>query len=968
MARRSSKAAPNLLDLLEQLSPEEETGPALRDRTSALARDQLQLETLEIENFWSYRQAVVQFEPGTTVIAGPNGSGKSSLLESIFFALYGSEARHIMGRGLDEILRIGAGTGSVKLSFLYGGHRYTAQIALRRQKTATKSERDGCQLSCDDGTVWMGVVDVTAEIEKLFGMDREGFTNCIYVRQGEIDKLIRADRKTREQMLDGLLGLYKLDLFVSPRSKEAQRALNRRLELLAERIARWRREIEALENEELGKQKQQLTEQIEAVQVELKTLDEDRADAYKLLQSYEESLKRFQQVQRELQQTEKEFFEKERRLAQREHERRALEEELEALTTRQQKALLSIKTSLQKWEIDLVKALQSLEQATTLEEISWIFAALAESRTRIEAQRYSVQELREAAARLSAEQTQRERALAQLREEEGELKRLLQRETEQIYQSEQELARLQDAQVVQERKLQETLSALQSEIDKLGIPGLFYQHPAPGEGWGEGSRPWPGFELSQAAALRTAWAQDGAVLEAQNEQAHRAVLEIKTQYDLLRRERERKQQLLAEGRCPTCGQSLKTGHFAESLEHLRPRLAELERLVKDEERSLEQIEERMAIWKRAQTLLDALLLAGERFQGRRQERSLQEHNLQNAQERGQELEAKRQELQKRLQSETEMIVALQAQQEELQKQWQSSNQRLEEFLASYEQLEKTRGELDQFLRLRAQGCAKQAARKTLLDSLNELRGDLARLQDRLAQLRERLQREAENEGKKAQVQEFLAKLDEQRAAAQGRYERLAQARGVVQGRLEQLARLKQEFEQVLQDQLHLEKLQTELTEIVSVYQTTKLELRKRNLAALNYYFNEFFSLMDSGDSYRRVLVRDDYEIEVELKNGSKLNPALLSGGERALTNIALRCAIHQVLARAVRRMPLILDEPTIYLDRERIHRLQFLLEDLGRRVGQVIVVSHEVGLVEGADHEYRTEKGSDNISRICKVR
>jgi len=94
----------------------------------------------------------------------------------------------------------------------------------------------------------------------------------------------------------------------------------------------------------------------------------------------------------------------------------------------------------------------------------------------------------------------------------------------------------------------------------------------------------------------------------------------------------------------------------------------------------------------------------------------------------------------------------------------------------------------------------------------------------------------------------------------------------------------------------------------------------------------------------------------------------MSGGERALINIALRCAIHQVLARAIRRMPLILDEPTVYLDRDRVNRLQLLLEELGKRIGQVIVVSHEVGLVEGADHEYRTEKGSDNISTIRKIR
>jgi exonuclease SbcC len=211
-------------------------------------------------------------------------------------------------------------------------------------------------------------------------------------------------------------------------------------------------------------------------------------------------------------------------------------------------------------------------------------------------------------------------------------------------------------------------------------------------------------------------------------------------------------------------------------------------------------------------------------------------------------------------------------------------------------------------------------------------------------------------------------LDTERAALQERYDHLAQARGIVQGRLEHLKRLHDDFSRVAHEHEEMRKLVTELEEIVSVYQTTKVALRKRNLEALNYYFNEFFALMDSGDSYSRVAVRDDYEIEVELKNGRTINPSLMSGGERALTNIALRCAIHQVLAKAVRRMPLILDEPTIYLDRDRIHRLQFLLEDLGRRIGQVIVVSHEVGLVEGADHEYRTEKGSDNISIIYKVR
>ncbi|MCI2430513.1 AAA family ATPase [Candidatus Acetothermia bacterium] len=955
MARRpSNDSTPNLLDLLPKLGseePGEEAGPALRDRSHSLAHDQLLLERLEVENFWSYRKATVQFEPGTTVIAGPNGSGKSSLLESVFFALYGSEARHVIGRGLDEILRIGAETGSVKLSFCYSGRRYTAQIALRRQKNITKSERDGCQLSCDDGTVWVGVEDVTAEIEKLFGMDRDGFTNCVYVRQGEIDKLIRADRKTREQMLDGLLGLYKLDLYVSPRAKEAQRALNRRAELSAERISRLNREIESLESEDLGRQKQQLTEQIETVHLDLKKLDEQRTDAYKLLQSYEEALKQFQQTQQEAQQTKRELSEKERRLAQREAERRALEAELETLEARQQKTLLVIKTSLQKWDAALPQILGSLERATTWEEILWLSDALSEGRHRVERQRNIVQELRETEVRLGAERAQHERNLTQFQEQHRELLQLSQREEKQLRQSEAQQAQTESLLQAQERKLAEIFSGLQSEAQKLGVHYL-------------GEK----LEASETAEVRRAWAEHLSILEEHGEQARHAVLEARTQYDLLRRASEEKQKLLAEGRCPTCGQPVTVKHLTEVLEQFRPKLAELERLVQEEERALQRIDEQLSLWRAAQKQLDALLLEGERLQARRQEALLQERALREGRERLAVLQTRQSELAQRIKTEKKLMATQQTQYEELRTRLKSAQQQLEESLSDREKLENLKTELEQGLRQRAQWRERQNARKALLDNLNELRGDLARLQDRLAQLQARLQSQSESESKKAQVQQKLEHLQQQRATAQQKYEELAQKRGVVQGRLEHLEKLRTENDQALQEQARLERLHTELTEIVSIYQSTKIELRKRNLEALNYYFNEFFALMDSGDSYRRVRVREDYEIEVELKNGRKLNPALLSGGERALTNIALRCSIHQVLAKAVRRMPLILDEPTIYLDRDRIHRLQFLLEDLGRRVGQVIVVSHEVGLVEGADHEYRTEKGSDNISIIYKVR
>lgn len=953
MARKPIREQENLLDLLSKVQLEPETArPALRDEDRlGLARDQFQLEHLEIENLWSYKKASVQFQPGITVIAGANGSGKSSLLESIFFALYGSEARHVIGRTLDEILRIGADSGSVKLRFIYSGKRYTAEIALRRAGGTVKSERNGCQLTCDDGSVWVGTENVIAEIERFFGMDREGFANCVYVRQGEIDRLIRADRRTREQMLDGLLGLYKIDLFVTPRSKEALRALNRRMSFLEERSARLRQQIDALEREALDKQKAQLTESLERLQNDLKDLDERRANAHKLLQSYEDSLRHFAQATQELHQIDQELEDKQSRLAQREAERKEFESELESLSGRHQKSMLTLKKLLAESSLDAAHIIESLDQATTSDDVTEVSTKLGECKALIETQRAQLQEAREELARLSAERTHREQALAHLRAQYEELSRTHAREAEQIKHLETELTTLAQAHADHEQAVRRTLHQIAARAQTLEVP---FPTMLP--------------DVQLAEKIRAQWAAELRDLEEQHDRAKRAVLEAKTHYDALRHELAQKQALLAAGRCPTCGQAVHPEHLAESLNAIEPQIAELERSVQYEEQELARIEQRLGLWKDVHSSLEQLVFEIERLEARRTELALKRTTLAHALERQQLSQARLNQLRRHIESEAHTIVAQQAEQERQAAAVQALTQELHRSLSTQEKLEKLKSELEHLIRVRQQWRERHAARKTLLESLNELRGDIARLLDRRHQIQERLKDQNEIESKRAQVRELLSALDQERAALQEHYDRVAQARGVIQGRLEHLKHLQDEMAHVTQKHQELKNLTVELDEIVSIYQSTKVALRKRNLEALNYYFNEFFSLMDAGDSYSRVTVRDDYEIEVELKNGRTLNPSLMSGGERALINIALRCAIHQVLAKAVRRMPLILDEPTIYLDRDRIHRLQFLLEDLGRRVGQVIVVSHEVGLVEGADHEYRTEKGSDNISTIYKVR
>jgi ATPase involved in DNA repair len=110
------------------------------------------------------------------------------------------------------------------------------------------------------------------------------------------------------------------------------------------------------------------------------------------------------------------------------------------------------------------------------------------------------------------------------------------------------------------------------------------------------------------------------------------------------------------------------------------------------------------------------------------------------------------------------------------------------------------------------------------------------------------------------------------------------------------------------------------------------------------------------------------------KDGSALDPDQLSGGERALFNMSLRAAIYRLLVEgidgAAPMPPLILDEPTVFLDAGHVTQLVSLVEsmrDLG--VEQIIVVSHDEELIGAADDLIRVRKDpTTNRSTVESVR
>jgi len=99
-----------------------------------------------------------------------------------------------------------------------------------------------------------------------------------------------------------------------------------------------------------------------------------------------------------------------------------------------------------------------------------------------------------------------------------------------------------------------------------------------------------------------------------------------------------------------------------------------------------------------------------------------------------------------------------------------------------------------------------------------------------------------------------------------------------------------------------------------------------------------------------------------------MNPRHLSGGEKNIFNLALRCAIYKLLSEGMEGgaplPPLILDEPTANLDSEHVDQIANVVDTV-RQLGidQTLVVSHNKEVVSSSDEQIRVEtKDTSNRS------
>ena len=144
---------------------------------------------------------------------------------------------------------------------------------------------------------------------------------------------------------------------------------------------------------------------------------------------------------------------------------------------------------------------------------------------------------------------------------------------------------------------------------------------------------------------------------------------------------------------------------------------------------------------------------------------------------------------------------------------------------------------------------------------------------------------------------------------------------------------------------------------------------RATFAALEVAFDARFRQLFSG-GFAKLSLTDPADlastgIEITARPPGKKPQALsmLSGGERALTAVALLFAMLEV-----RPAPFcVLDEVDAALDEANVGRFTEALRELAERT-QFIVITHNRGTIEVADALYGVTVGDDSASRVISLR
>ncbi|KKG18552.1 DNA repair protein Rad50 [Methanosarcina sp. 2.H.T.1A.6] len=1078
----------------------------------------MKLKNLYIENIRSYKKLDFTFEDGVTVISGVNGSGKSSLLEACFMGLFGSK---ILSKDfvLADMIFKGAENAKINLGFEHMGREYLLEQAFRYSSKSENASSSRCVLYADGENIVDQATRTYDEVCSLLNMDEEAYKNCAYIRQGEIDVLINAKPKDRQRMIDDLLQLGKLEEY-RERAGYAKTAV-RRLERDAKNsLSGVKAEIEGLEGTEPVAALNRLRQKVKETDAALNDLNDKKEFAIARkgeldlkIADYRERLQEIEALKQAIHKSQEDkagcFREKEAFSGEVQGQRRVLLElgdenaglrdeygfgglEIEALLLGQEKEEFSAREKvnaaskelalLLKEEETGVQALRELENEKTEAERTLIEcrASIGAANKEIEEHRENIRKLEEenkglrekagfkigfkadsgAADDIISVIKELEEKESLLRDRKNEVSTKLgfafkEKETGNLNLLDLEME-LQNSRAAVLKGSTE-IEVLEKELGNNSKEVLEVQEQKSGVLAGLEGLGFTGDQLENLEDFSELLLENKNRLHGKEKELEATLRELENS---LRKNRE----LLAEGKCPTCGQELKGSEIActteeceQKKEKLASELTDIKLQNAELEKKLNRLKDAKKLEKRIsdydieiEKLLEKAKASGKLIETHRARIDEDSLKLESLGKRKQELEAAVSQLLpdiKALQDQEEAAHTAHSEGEKALREAKAFERKLAEnaseiealngkirtSLALIENYGQRLGELNEKLKafvekealskekLKALELALEAMRKKedeakrahaesekLLGQAKKLQANLLRMEnlkhkiseletairnlaekvgffdreiiersERIRQLKEKLEgKELEHlQHDRAQFELAHTKIIEKIRETTAEKDVHLKEIGMIENSLKRLRELKEELKALENRRLYLEAVYSNAEELENTYLRVRADMRARNIGALSVLLNEMFGFMYTNNAYSHIELDPEYNLTVYRKDGTPLEPKLLSGGERAIFNLVLRCAIYRLLAlgfagdRAEGLPPMILDEPTVFLDRGHIQQLLKLI-DMMRSigVGQIIVVSHDESLIDSADHIFQVEKDPlTNMSSITRL-
>jgi chromosome segregation protein len=245
------------------------------------------LKSLTLKGFKSFADpAVLEFEPGVTVVVGPNGSGKSNVVDAVAWVLGAQGPRTLRSAKMEDVIF----AGSAQRPALG-----RAEVSLTIDNSAGKLATDLAELtitrtlfrSGDSEYAINGAPCRLLDIQELLSDTGVGRQQHVIISQGHLDAILEARPEDRRAVIEEAAGVLKH----RRRRERAERriaATEENLERLFDLVREVKRQIRPLERQAAAARSYAgLADELKAVRLhvagsELRALDERHLEGERL--------------------------------------------------------------------------------------------------------------------------------------------------------------------------------------------------------------------------------------------------------------------------------------------------------------------------------------------------------------------------------------------------------------------------------------------------------------------------------------------------------------------------------------------------------------------------------------------------------------------------------------------------------------------------------------------------------------